>query len=51
MIEVGRVTLYEVPNPTYLGNMYQEFLADSIRQLQYYRVDCIVLMLTHPIQV
>ena len=33
--------LYTAPNPTYLGDTYQEFLMDSIGKFKFYRIVCI----------
>ena len=42
------VTLYTAPNPTYLGNTYQEFLVDSVGKFQYYRLYSVNSEVTNP---
>lgn len=42
------VTLYTATNPTYLGNTYQEFLADSVGKFRYYRLFVINAEVTNP---
>lgn len=42
------VVLYSAPNPTYLGNKYQEFSVDSIVKFRYYRLFCVNSEVTNP---
>jgi hypothetical protein len=42
------ITLFTAPNPTYLGNVYQEFLVDSVGKFQIYRLFAVDAQTTNP---
>ena len=42
------ITLYTAPNPTFLGNIYREFLVDSIGKFRFYRLFVVKAEVTNP---